>query len=89
MSNKVTSKDALNAVKAFTDQSEKNVAFGVLADTEHGNVSTFINGEASDILALIVMQMAKENDFKEMLFKAVGIYKFAPVQKIIEKYEQD
>ena len=33
--------------------------------------------------------MAKENDFKEMLFKAVAIYKFAPVQKIIEKYEQD
>ena len=87
MSNKITSKDALNAVKAFADQSEKNVAFGVLADTEQGKVSTFIKGEASNILALIAMQMAKENDFKELLFKAVAIYKFAPVQKTIEKYE--
>lgn len=89
MSNKITTIDALNAVKAFADQSEKNVVFGVLADTDNGNFSTFIKGEASDILALIVMQMAKENDFKELLFKAVAIYKFAPVQKIIEKYEQD
>ena len=27
---KITNKDALNAVKAFTEQSEKNIAFGVL-----------------------------------------------------------
>jgi hypothetical protein len=89
MSNKVTSKDALNAVKAFADQSEKNVAFGVLADTEHGEFSTFIKGEASDILALIAMQMAKENDFKEMLFRAVEIYKIAPIQKIINEDENE
>lgn len=43
--NKITNKDALNAVKAFAEQSEKNVAFGVLADTENGNVSAFIKGE--------------------------------------------
>ncbi len=86
MSNKTTAKDAMNAVKAFAEQSEKNVAFGMLADTEHGNVSTFIKGEESDILALLAMQMAKENDFKKLLFKAVDIYKLAPVEKIIDKY---
>lgn len=79
--NKLTSRDALNAVKAFADQSENYVVFGVLADTEHGKVSTFIKGEASDILALIVMQMAKENDFKELLFKAVAIYKHEPYKR--------
>lgn len=89
MNNKVTNKDALNAVKAFADQSEKNVAFGILAETEQGKISTFIKGEASDILSLIIMQMAKENDFRNLLLKAVKIYQVAPVQKIIEKYEQD
>lgn len=83
MSNKVTIEDAQNAVKAFADQSEKNVAFGVLADTEHGEVSTFIKGEGSNILALIVMQMAKDNNFKNLLYKAVEIYKIAPIQKIL------
>lgn len=89
MSNKVTTKDAHDAIKAFADQSEKNVAFGVLADTEHGNVSIFIKGEESDILALIVMQMAKDNNFKELLFKAVEIYKIAPIQKIINEDENE
>lgn len=87
--NKLTSKDALNAVKAFAYQSEKNVAFGVLADTDNGEVSTFIKGEEKDILALLVIQMSKDNDCKRLLFKAVTIYKLAPVEKLIEKYEQD
>lgn len=89
MNNKITNKDALDAVKAFADQSKKNVAFGILAETEQGKISTFIKGEESDILALIVMQMAKENDFRNLLLKAVKIYQIAPVQKIIKEYEQD
>ena len=89
MSNKVTSNDALNAVKAFADQSEKNVAFGVLADTEHGNIATYIKGEDNEILALIVMQMAKNDDFKKLLFRAVEIYKIAPIQKIINEDENE
>lgn len=84
---KLTIKDALNAVKAFTEQSEKNVAFGVLADTENGNFSVFIKGEESEILATIVMKMAGVNNFKELLYKAVEIHKTASVQKIINKYE--
>lgn len=58
MSNKVTNKDAMNAIRAFTEQSEKNIAFGTLADTENGNFSTFIKGEELEILAMITMQMA-------------------------------
>lgn len=85
----ITTKDAQNAVKAFAEQSESNIAFGILADTEHGNISTFIKGEESDILALLAMQMTRENDFKKLLFKAVAIYKIAPVQELINKYEQD
>lgn len=87
MSNKVTTKDALNAVMAFADQSEKNIAFGVLADFEHGDMSTFIKGEESEILALIVMLMAKDNEFKALLYKAVTIHKSASIQKIINEYE--
>lgn len=87
--NKITNKDALNAVKAFAEQSEKNVAFGVLADTENGNVSAFIKGEEVEILAMITMQMAKDNDFKNLLFRAVEFYKFAPIQAIINNYEQN
>ena len=85
MSNKVTTKDALNAVKLFADQSKKRVAFGVLADIEHGDITTFIKGEENEILALIVMQMAKNNEFKALLYKAVEIYKIAPIQKIINE----
>lgn len=85
MSNKVTTKDASDAVKAFTEQSEKHVAFGVLADIEHGDIATFIKGEESEILAFIVMQMAKDNEFKALLYKAVVIYKIAPIQKIINE----
>lgn len=84
---KLTIKDALNAVKAFAEQSEKNVAFGVLADTENGNFSAFFKGKESEILATIVMQMARVNNFKELLYKAVEIHKTAPIQKIINKYE--
>lgn len=84
---KLTTKDALNAVKAFADQSESNIAFGILADIEKGDFSTFVKGEESEILALIVMQMAKNDDFKKLLYKAVEIHKTAPIQKIINKYE--
>ena len=87
--NKITNKDALNAVKAFTEQSEKNIAFGVLADTENGNFSAFIKGEEVELLAMITMQMAKDNNFKKLLFKAVAVYKFAPVQEMVENYEQN
>lgn len=85
MSNKVTTKDAANAVKAFTEQSEKRVAFGVLADIEQGDISIFVKGEESEILAVLVMQMAKNNEFKALLYKAVEIYKIAPIQKIINE----
>lgn len=85
----ITTKDVLNAVKEFTKQSESNIAFGILADTEKANLSTFIKGEESEILALIVMQMAKHKNFKHLLYKAVEIHKTAPIQKIINKYEQD
>ena len=88
MSNKVTNKDAMNAVRAFTEQSEKNIAFGVLADTENGNFSTFIKGEELEILAMIAMQMAKDNNFKKLIFKSVSIYECVPVQEMIDKYEQ-
>ena len=77
----------MNAVKAFTEQSESNVAFGLLGDIENGDFSTFIKGKESEILALIVMQMSKDKDFKRLLFRAVEIYKLAPMQKIINKYE--
>lgn len=86
---KLTIKDALNAVKAFAGQSEKNTAFGVLADTENGNLSAFIKGEESEILATIVMHMAKDKTFKELLFRAVELYKFAPLQEILNNYEQN
>ena len=85
----ITTKDAHDAIKAFARQSESNVAFGLLGDIEHGDFSTFIKGEESDILALLAMQMVRENDFKKLLFKAVAIYKIAPVQEMINKYEQD
>lgn len=90
MRNKVTNKDALNAVKAFANQSENNIAFGVLADIEHGEVSTFIKGEESDIFAVLAMQMARESDFKNLLLKAVAVYKIAPteiIQKAIKENE--
>ena len=89
MRNKVTIEDAHDAIKAFARQSESNVAFDLLGDLEHGDFSTFIKGEESEILALIVMQMAKHNNFKRLLYKAVEIHKTAPIQKIINKYEQD
>lgn len=84
MSNKVTIKNAIDAVKAFAEQSEKNVAIGVLSDIELGKVSTFIKGVKSDILAMLVMQMAKDDDFKRMLFRAVEIYKIAPAEILDE-----
>lgn len=83
MRNKVTTKDAHDAIKAFARQSESNIAFGILADTEKADFSTFIKGEESEILALIVMQMAKDNNFKNLLYKAVEIHKIAPIQKIL------
>ena len=86
---KLTIKDAHDAIKAFARQSESNIAFGILADTEKGDFSTFIKGEESKILATIVMTMAKNNNFKDLLYKAVEIHKTAPIQKIINKYEQD
>lgn len=89
MSNKVTTKDASDAVKAFAEQNEKNVAFGVLADTEHEDIATFIKGEENKILALIVLQMEKNNVFKALLYKAVEIYKIAPIQKIIKIINED
>ena len=85
--NKLTNEDALNAVKAFAEQSEKNIAFGVLADTENGNFSAFIKGEEVEILAMITFQMAKDKTFEKLLFRAVELYKFAPLQEIINKYE--
>lgn len=87
--NKITNKDALNAVKAFAEQSEKNIAFGVLADTENGNFSAFIKGEEVEILAMITMQMAKDNEFKKLLCRAVEFYKLSPLQEIINNYEQN
>lgn len=87
---KLTIKDALNAVKAFAEQSEKNIAFGVLGDmgdTENGSFSTFIKGEEVEILAMITIRMAKDNNFKKLLYKAVEIHKTAPIQKILNKYE--
>jgi hypothetical protein len=84
---KLTTKDAHDAIKAFARQSESNIAFGILADTEKGDFSTFIKGEELEILALINMQMAKDNNFKKLLYEAVEIHKTAPIQKIINKYE--
>ena len=81
--NKLTTKDAHDAIKAFVRQSESNVAFGLLGDLEHGDFSTFIKGEELEILAMITMQMAKDNDFKNLLYKAVEIHKIAPIQKIL------
>lgn len=86
---KLTIKDALNAVKAFARQSEKNAAFGVLADTENGNLSAFIKGKEVEILTMITFQMAKDKTFKELLFRAVELYKFAPLQEILNNYEQN
>lgn len=84
---KLTIKDVHDAIKAFTRQSESNIAFGILADIEKGDFFTFAKGEESEILATIVMQMAGINNFKELLYKAVEIHKTAPIQKIINKYE--
>lgn len=84
---KLTIKDAHDAIKAFARQSESNIAFGILADIEKGDFSTFVKGEESEILATIVMQMAKDNNFKALLYKAVEIYKTAPIQKIINEDE--
>lgn len=83
MRNKVTIEDAHDAIKAFARQSESNIAFGILADTEKANFSTFIKGEELEILAMITMQMAKDNNFKNLLYKAVEIHKIAPIQKIL------
>lgn len=87
MRNEVTIKDVNDAIKAFARQSESNIAFGILADTERGGFSTFIKGEELEILALITVQMAKDNYFKDLLYKAVEIHKTALIQKIINKYE--
>lgn len=76
-------------IDGIAEQSKSNIAFGIFADPKHGNIYTFIKGEESDILALLAMQMVRENDFKKLLFKAVAIYKIAPVQEMINKYEQD
>lgn len=83
MRNKVTTEDAHDAIRAFARQSESNIAFGILADTEKANFSTFIKGEEVEILAMITMQMAKDNNFKNLLYKAVEIHKIAPIQKIL------
>ena len=64
---KLTIKDAHDAIKAFTRQSESNIAFGILADTEKANFFTFIKGEELEILAIITMQMAKDNNFNNLL----------------------
>lgn len=85
MNNEVTNKEALKVIQAFARQSEKNVAFGVLADIKNGGISTFIKGEESDILALLAMQMAKESDFKKLLFKAIETYKLVSIEKIINE----
>lgn len=84
---KLTIKDAHDAIKAFALQSESNIAFGILADIEKGDFSSFVKGEESEILATIVMQMARANIFKKLLYKAVEIHKTAQIQKIINKYE--
>lgn len=86
---KLTIKDAHDAIKAFTRQSESIIAFGVLADTENGNFSTFIKGEEVEILATITMQMAKDKEFKNLLCRAVEIYKLFPLQEMINNYEQN
>ena len=83
MSNKVTIKDAHDVIKAFARQSESNIAFGILADIEDGDFSIFTKGEESEILATIVMQMSKNDVFNKLLFRAVEIYKIAPIQKIL------
>ena len=84
---KLAIKDAHDAIKAFARQSESNIAFGILADIENGIFSTFVKGEENEILATIVMQMAKNDNFKKLLFRAAEIYKIEPIQKIINKYE--
>lgn len=86
---KLTIKDAHDAIKAFARQSESNVAFGLLGDIEHGDFSTFIKGKEVEILAMITMQMAKDNEFKKLLCRAVEIYKLFPLQEIINNYEQN
>ena len=87
MNNKVTNIEVMDTIRAFAHQSKSNIAFGVLADIEHGNVSTFIKGEESDILSLLVlvMQTAKASDFKKLLFRAADIYKQIKEDEISQK----
>lgn len=89
MNNKVTNIEVMDTIRTFAHQSKNNIAFGVLADIEHGKVSTFIKGEERDILALLAMQMAKDSDFKKLLFRAVDIYKIAPTEIIQKAIKED
>lgn len=89
MNNKVTNIEVMDTIRAFAYQSKSNIAFGVLADIEHGEVSIFIKGEESDILALLAMQMAKDSDFKKLLFRAVDIYKIVPIEIIQKAIKED
>ena len=84
---KMSAGDTMEAVKAFTQQSENNVAFGVLAETKHGRIAAFAKGEESDILAMLTLQMARDENFKALLYKAVELYTVFPIEEITKKYD--
>lgn len=72
--------DVMKVVESFAKQSENNVAFGLLAETKYARIAAFVKGEELDILSLLTLQMAKDEDFKTMLFRAVELFKVLPTE---------
>lgn len=85
---KLSAGDVMKVVEAFTQQSENNVAFGVLAETKHARIAAFVKGEELDILSLLTLQMAKDEQFKSLLFKAVELSKVLSTEEIIKSDEK-
>lgn len=83
---KLSTGDALKVVELFARQSENNVAFGILAETKDVSIAAFAKGEEMDILALLTLQMARSENFKSLLFKAVELFKVLPTE-ITKKYD--
>lgn len=76
----MSAEDVMKVVESFAKQSENNVAFGLLAETKYARIAAFVKGEELDILSLLTLQMAKDEDFKTMLFRAVELFKVLPTE---------
>lgn len=84
-SKELTTGEVLEVIKGFAHQSEDNVAFGVIGNHKTGDVSTFMKGENICVVAMLCANMAKYEDFKEVIFTATKVFKLFPINKILQE----